>query len=260
MKPPLTYDIAAAIETHLAAIVTRSELDDLFRGTPLASEDPGSYGKGPRLRAVLAWAVAHDVEAGKDFVDQLFSRIRGQGRLDAIGEDGLCALKAVFRKEGCELTNEGEFSPLFLDGLSERELPAALRQYVQRAKAGHMDAALVTGTGKDRLEAVAAHVCGETPDADRKRLSFPKRLRSAFSHLGMAFGAPAADPATAHVHDLERSMYTLACRINDLRNNEGTGHGRPWLPNVSPAESKAAIEFMGVIAEYMLTRHDELNS
>ena len=31
------------------------------------------------------------------------------------------------------------------------------------------------------------------------------------------------------------------------------------LPKVSVTEAKAATEFMGVIAEYMLARHDESN-
>ena len=50
-------------------------------------------------------------------------------------------------------------------------------------------------------------------------------------------------------------MYELACAINHLRNKEGTGHGRPWLPSVTEMESRMAIESMGVIAERLLNLH-----
>jgi hypothetical protein len=50
-------------------------------------------------------------------------------------------------------------------------------------------------------------------------------------------------------------MFDLACAVNTLRNKAGTGHGRPWLPNVTDAQAKAAVEFMGIIAEWMLDAH-----
>ena len=52
-------------------------------------------------------------------------------------------------------------------------------------------------------------------------------------------------------------MYDLACGINQLRNKQGTGHGRPWLPTVTDAEARMATEMMGVIAERLLLRHTE---
>ena len=47
-------------------------------------------------------------------------------------------------------------------------------------------------------------------------------------------------------------MYEIACSINKLRNKEGTGHGRPWLPSVTQDEAKSAIEMMGVVTERLL--------
>ena len=49
-------------------------------------------------------------------------------------------------------------------------------------------------------------------------------------------------------------MYQAACGINRLRNKEGTGHGRPWVPGLSDAEARAAIEMAGAIAGYMLDK------
>jgi hypothetical protein len=47
--------------------------------------------------------------------------------------------------------------PVVLDTLTGRALTDALKAYVRRARRGVLDAALITGTGKDLVEAVAAH-------------------------------------------------------------------------------------------------------
>lgn len=52
----------------------------------------------------------------------------------------------------------------------------------------------------------------------------------------------------------ERSMFEMACAVNVLRNKEGTGHGRPWVTNISNAEGAAAVEFMGVISGFLLDK------
>lgn len=40
--------------------------------------------------------------------------------------------------------------------------------------------------------------------------------------------------------------------VNTLRNKEGTGHGRPWLPSVSAEEARHAVQVMGTIAELLI--------
>ncbi len=59
----------------------------------------------------------------------------------------------------------------------------------------------------------------------------------------------------AYESKTERAMFSLACAINAMRNKLGTGHGRPWLPNITDTEGRAAIQFMGTIAEGMLDAH-----
>lgn len=260
MKPPLTNEIASAVEKHFVGAISHADIDAEVGRTQLGRIDPTrTCGKASRLRAVLIWAIDHDVEAGKDLVDRLFSRVRGGRGFHAIGGADQDALRAAFGRAQCELTDEGEFRPLMLDNLSGRDLTVALKGYIQRAKAGHEDAALVASTGKDLLEAVAAHICGETQDTSRHP-PFRKRLGNAFRRLGMAYEKHAGNPARSHVHNIERSMYNVAVEVNLLRNREGTGHGRPWPPNISVAEAKTATELMGVIAEYVLDRYDELNN
>jgi len=60
---------------------------------------------------------------------------------------------------------------------------------------------------------------------------------------------------------LQRALYEAACAINTLRNKEGTGHGRPWPPSVTPNEAPDAVQVMGTVAELMLMNfeNEEVN-
>lgn len=51
---------------------------------------------------------------------------------------------------------------------------------------------------------------------------------------------------------MERAAYELGCALNALRNKEGTGHGRPWVGNLTPGQAKFSVESMGNIASLML--------
>lgn len=160
----------------------------------------------------------------------------------------------AFREEGYELSLAGELRPIVLDSLSGAALSDALRAYVRRAKVGAPDAALLTGTGKDLLEATAAHILTER-NGSYPKTNFQGLLGQAFVALGMTTPQHPVVPGEPPQKKIERAMFDLACAVNSLRNKAGTGHGRPWLANVSDAEAKAAIEFMGIVAEWMLDIH-----
>ena len=127
-----------------------------------------------------------------------------------------------------------------------------MRGYVNRAKKGIEDAALVVGTSKDLMEAVAAHAIQELWGSYPETVNFPNLLGQAFTALGMA------TPEQKTIHGehqrcrMERALYETACSINKMRNKQGTGHGRPWVADIRLSEAKAAIEFIGVLSELML--------
>ena len=54
----------------------------------------------------------------------------------------------------------------------------------------------------------------------------------------------------SHVEKMGLALYDLGCSINNLRNKQGTGHGRPFLSLINDHETKVAIESMGMISEY----------
>lgn len=230
----------------------------LIRGDPKAQGH--NVGKAKRVRSVLSWALENNVQGGRRFVASLISFIRGCGGFretstNFVGVEAMRDATDAFRAEGYELASDGSLRPLLLDNLSGTALTEALDAYVRRAKRGASDAALVTGTGKDLLEAVATHVLQERWSSVPPGSNFPMLLGQAFVALELATLPETKQPGEPVQRRLERALYEAGCAVNQLRNKEGTGHGRPWLPSISDFEARTAIELMGVISEYILAQH-----
>jgi hypothetical protein len=238
--------------SDLAFHIQRNGLAD---GDPNQSGQP--VGKAKRVRGVLNWAMEYEPLSGGAFVHSLIGVVRGHGGFreaspNYVGRQPIENAIAAFAEEGYELALDGQLRSKLLDNLSGAALTDALEAYVRRAKRGAEDAALVTGTGKDLLEAVAAHVHLERYGMKTSISNFPTLLGQVFLGLGLATPHDPHVPGDPPQKRIERAMYELACAVNQLRNKQGTGHGRPWLPTVSHAEARAAIEFMGIIGEYLL--------
>ena len=246
---------------------SHADLEFQVKRVGLTDGDPKSQGqnvgKTKRVRSTLSWALEHDPQAGSRLVSNLLGLIRGHGGFrdtspNYVGKHAIDTAIGVFGSEGYELSLDGELRPTLLDNLSGKKLTEAIEAYVRRAKKGAQDAALVTGTGKDLLEAVAAHILKQRyGSASMSNSNFPTLLGQAFTELKLVTPQTPVEGGEPPKRYIERAMYDLACGINRLRNKEGTGHGRPWLPEISAPEAKSATEFMGLIAEYLLSRHSE---
>ena len=242
---------------------SHSDLDFHIKRAGLAEGDPNSQGqnvgKAKRVRSTLSWAVEHNDQAGSALVLYLLDLIRGHGGFresspNYVGRDAIENAIQAFDTEGYQLSMNGELQPKLLDNLSGTELTQALEAYVRRAKRGATDAALVTGTGKDLLEAVAGHILQRYYGNNSPTSNFPTLLGQAFSALNLSTPESPIENDTP-MRRVENAMYELACGINQLRNKQGTGHGRPWPPSITDAQARAATELMGVIAEYLLAHH-----
>lgn len=246
---------------------SHSDLDFLIGRTGLTAGDPKgqghNVGKAKRVRAVLSWAIEHESQRGGALVLSLLEFIRGHGGFressqNYVGKEAIENAIQAFDSDGYRLSPDGELGPKLLDNLSGTALTQALEAYVRRAKKGADDAALVTGTGKDLLEAVAAHILQQNYGSYSSTSNFPTLLGQTFVALGLATPETPSEKGESPKRRIERAMYELACGINQLRNKQGTGHGRPWLPNITEAEARTATELMGVIAEYLM-HHSEIS-
>ena len=267
MSAPLTDAVIAA----LASLVddsqsstgsrqpSHSEIEDQFRRAGLLDADPSRtlgrpVGKAKRVRGILQWAIEHDVEKGERLVHLIVALVRGvggfrEGSPNFVGAESIQDLREAFESEGYQLSETGELLPVVLDTLQGIALTDALKAYVRRARRGVLDAALITGTGKDLVEAVAAHVLVQRFGNYSHHDNFPTLLGQAFVAVGLC--AVRKSSLTAE-EQMDLALYDLACAVNRLRNRQGTGHGRPFLATVTPAQARSAVQSMGLVAARLL--------
>jgi len=263
--PPLTDAIATSVSRLVADSQSErrdpshSDLATVFQRSGTAAFDPTApTGKAKRVRAVLNACLVNDIEAGRDVVRLLISLIQGCGGFrpessNYVGEEAVANAQMTLAAEGWELSSEGDLRPRSLEGLSGEQMTEALWVYVKRARAGSVDSALLVGTGKDLVEATAAHVLVQRFGAYSETSNFPTLLGQAFGALGLA---TPADPTVPNEHSrarFERSLYEAGCAVNKMRNKEGTGHGRPFLPDLTDAEARAATQLLAVVSDLMLS-------
>ncbi|RFB72937.1 MULTISPECIES: abortive infection family protein [unclassified Herbaspirillum] len=245
-RVPTHYDISFEVERVNLLAVDPKELGQ-------------QVGKAKRVRAILSWALEHNQQAGAKLIELLLSKVKASGGFrigseNYVGRDAIENAMAAFKSEGFTLEEDGTIHAQVLNNLTGKELTAALLKYAQRAQKGSHDAALVTGTGKDLLEATAAHVLMTKYGAYSSSLNFEGLLGQAYMALGLA--VPQSNVVTGEptVKALERALFQSALAVNKLRNKQGTGHGRPWLPEVTDVEAKAAIEVVGTITIFLLSK------
>ena len=263
---PLTDSVIAALSRLVddaqspsgARQPSHSEIEDQFRRAGLLDVDPNQtgrpIGKAKRIRSVLQWAIENNIEAGEKLVFYLVALVRGvggfrEGSSNFVGSEPIQDLRDAFQSEGFTLAESGELLPVVLDTLAGRELTDALKAYVRRARRGVLDAALVTGTGKDLVEAVAAHVLVERFGTYPQTAHFPTLVGQAFVAAGL-YATRAPNPTAQDQMDL--ALYDLACAVNRLRNRQGTGHGRPFEPTVTQTQARTAVQSMGLVAARLL--------
>lgn len=260
--PPLTEAIIVALarmmdDSQSPRQPSHSEIEDQFRRSGLADADPNRgglpRGKAKRIRGVLQWAIENDVEKGERLVSLLVALVRGVGGFregsNFVGDEAIQGLRSAFESEGFNLTESGELLPVVLDSLTGSVLTHALRAYVRRAQRGVVDAALITGTAKDLLEAVAAHVVVQRYGSCSHNDNFPTLLGQAFVAVGLC---PMKKATMTPQEQMDVALHDLACAVNRLRNRQGTGHGRPFPTTVSAAEARTAVQSMGVVAARLL--------
>lgn len=229
----------------------------------MSKGDPGTQvGKVKRMRAVVDYALANDSHAGARMVSRLIKAVRAIGgfRQESetfIGEDTYRNLRDAYRSTGYELDPDGELRPMLLDNVPEAEQHEVLKTYVHRIRKGATDAPLVTGSGKDLLEATARSVL-DSKGKSYGGTDFPGTLFHAFDALNLptpdipameAFRQSLSSDARERVQQV---LYLLGCEINKLRNEQGTGHGRAFAATVSDQEAKTAVQAMAVISELLL--------
>jgi hypothetical protein len=269
-KLPIDDSIAYAIANLVDDAMTErrdpshSDIEFEIKKANLFEYDPNKPGVSPvgkmkRIRAVLVKSIDDATDRAEKFAYSIIALVKSNGGFregspNYVGPNAIKNLIDVLKPKGIIMGFDGSINQVILDGLSIKDKSEALESYVVRAKKGSEDAALVVGTSKDLLEAVAAHVLLCKTGTYPTTVNFPTLLGQAFICLDMATPQTKKEEGEHPRKEIERNYYNIACSINRLRNKQGTGHGRPWMPDVTISEAKEAIQMMGIIADKMLTR------
>jgi hypothetical protein len=242
---------------------THSDIDFYVRGAGLAAADPKgqgqAVGKAKRVRSILHWALVHDAAAGSELIGSLLTKVSAcggfrSGATNYVGAEAITNITAAFDAVGILITSDGSINQKVLSSMKGVDLTAALLAYADRAQKGAHDAALLTSTGKDLMEATAAHILQTIHGTYPSGANFQALLGMAFVALDMAVPELPTFQGESPVKELERGLFKSAIAVNRLRNKEGTGHGRPWLPTLSDVEAKVSIEIVGTLTAYLLNK------
>ncbi len=269
--PPLDYSIVTAVAGFVEFSASKAgakrpshrELGELFAQCGIVGGDPKrpdrQVGKQRRVNACLTWAISNNIAGGQQFVDLLVRELRGWGGFrpeseNFVGTEAIENARATFRSLGWDLDGNGSLLPTNVETLSGAALTDTLKGYARRAMEGADDSALVAGTAKDLLEATARHVLLERGTSRNvvEKLKFPDLVGMAFAALDMATLKHKPQAGESAEKELERTLFGAALSVNRLRNQQGTGHGRPWLATLSTEGAATAARVSGAIAHRLL--------
>lgn len=138
----------------------------------------------------------------------------------------------------------------------------ALEQQLDRMRRAAGDTALLLGTSKEVLESTAKLVLEQVQGHDRQalsRMTFPQVWHLARECLGVLPNQVDANlPNRASIRKLYQATWQIAEQVNDLRNDQGTGHGDVLPLGISEALAKLVIRDVCIVAEFMLESADKL--
>lgn len=263
MKHPLTDEVAAALARffHAGAGPSHSQLTTAFTGAGYLGDDPydastQTPNKENRVLAVCRAATRRPQGAAK-LVDNLLLALRMR---DVFSDESYMAdvkrLRQALRRTGYELDGGGYISIIGDIDLSTggRE---ALDEQLERIRRSTDDPALLLGSAKDLLEAVAKFVLEEEQMLPPGNPGFNQLWYLARERLGV-LPQQVQDglPGAAQAKKILQSSWTIAEQVNELRNMQGTGHGRTLPTAINADLALMVVREACSVAQFMLTRID----
>lgn len=253
---------------------SHQQIGDAFIRHGVGHLDPAPDGRAPngshlgkmkRVRQVFASPAAHNPTSGLPLARELVALCRAHGGFNDesesyAGRGKVTQLVQAFAPLGFTLEPDGSTRPTVIDNLRGTELTETLRSYVDRINSNPNDAPLQVGTGKELDEAAARHVLTELLGDYPVSGNFPVTLTSAFTAIGMATPTelPKLDPDPHRA--VHQCLFLLATAVNRLRNDAGSGHGRPGPPRktteLKPAEARLVARATALVAGALLDQLD----
>lgn len=263
MTGPINGEVAAAIGKFFFkgdgpshAVLTRA-----FIGAGLSVDDPydpatQTPNKQQRVLVVCNAAESKSSSARK-LAESLLDALRLHGSF-ASSQSGqqVKDLRSALRHAGWGLSTDGRLEQLGSIDL-ETGGRAALDEQLQRLRRNIDDPAAVLGGSKELVEAIAKFVLEEGGLSPDPRIPFPGLIDLSFERLGL-LPAVVSDSVEGarQIREIYRSAKKTVIAVNELRNLQGTGHGRTLPTGVSVEAARYVIREATHVAELMLSTHD----
>ncbi|WP_430791299.1 abortive infection family protein [Actinoplanes sp. G11-F43] len=238
---------------------SHSVLTSAFARAGYASDDPydprtATPNKQQRVQVVFQAAERHPAR-GKDLVEAILSALRVHGCFDTErsghAADDVRQAQKTLARAGWLLDEDGHLSPLVVDvSTGGRE---ALDEQLNRLRRSTDDPALLIGTAKELLEAVAKFVLEEFSYPFSEKDDFGSLWFHARDRLGLhPRQVPDDTPGAKNIKAILQSTWTIAESVNQLRNLQGTGHGRTLPTGVTADMALLVVREACSVAEFML--------
>ena len=263
MSGPLNDEVTRALAQFFFAGAgpSHSSLTQAFVGAGLSSHDPydattQAPNKQQRVLAVCHAASKNAVRA-RDLTERILNALRIHGSFDSTENSQDAAnLRSALEHTGWGLTKDGRLEHMGRIDL-ETGGRAALDEQLQRLQRNVDDPAAVLGGAKELIESIAKFVLEEGGLPLDPRVPFPGLIDVSFERLGL-LPAVVNDSVEGakQIRDIYRSAKKTVIAVNELRNLQGTGHGRTLPTGVTVEAARYVIREATHVAELMLTTHD----
>lgn len=241
-----------------------TDLTAVFMRTGFGDADPyveaeGTPNKETRVRTVIAYAGRRPSKA-RDLMDGLVAEMHATGCFTdgSPSHDGarVANLRRALGRVGWQLSDDGVLVPTGVIDIATGGR-AALDDQVARLRRATDDPALLIGTAKDLLEAIAKFVLEELDFAYRPGADFGELWYLARERLGIhPKDIDVAAPGGSQMRAIVQSAWTIADSVNELRAAQGTGHGRTLPTGVSASAALFVVREAGSVAEFTLNELD----
>mgnify|MGYP003797624557 CR=1 FL=1 len=262
----LTDEVAAAIAGFFFAgdgprhaVLTRC-----FTAVGLADSDPydAATGTPNKEQRVLITCHAARRRPG-DVADRLLDQLLTALRVDGVFGDS--TPKTVERVETLRRALAVQMTVLDAEGRLQRNHPinlatggrAALDEQLGRLRHNVEDPGALLGGAKELLESICKFVLEEQSMLPDRKMDFDELLALALDRLQLQPNlVDATVPGGKQLRAIYQSAKTTASTINELRNLQGTGHGRTLPTGISKAVGRYVIREATHVAELLLSTHD----
>ncbi len=166
-------------------------------------------------------------------------------------------LRASFLRVDWELTPEGEIRPAGVGTVQSLDGRPAIDVQLARLRRAADDPSLLLGTAKEMLESTGKYVTEQFSVPLRPNTTFDELWHHARERLDLLPQQVNVSAAGGkQVREILQSSWSIAQMTNQIRNDEGTGHGRTLPTAVTPEIAMMVVREACSVAEMVLSKLD----